>query len=185
MDNNEFETHTQRVERLLQRAKALPDEHARATALELLRAVMDLHGGALSRIVEVLSTSEAHHASLSKLTGDPLICGLLVLYGIHPVPLAQRVTHAIENIRPQLQKQGVGVELLQIGDDAVRVSVKNRAHGLAAAPEQIRRAVEQAILESAPEVQQISIEGIAPSGFIPLNQIQTVTKEKSYEESTA
>lgn len=185
MDNNEFQAHTQQVERLVQRANALPDENARATALELLQAVMDLHGAALSRIVELLSGSDAHRVSLSKLATDPLICGLLVLYGIHPVPLEQRVTNAIEKLRAELQKQGTSVEVLAIDEDGVRVKVQNRTHGLAASPEKIRQTVEQAILEAAPEIAHLTIEGIAPSGFVPLDQIQTVTKEKSYEESTA
>lgn len=185
MDNNEFKAHSQQIEKLVRRANALPNENARATALELLQAVMDLHGAALSRIVELLSGSEAHRASLAKLAMDPLICGLLVLYGIHPATLEQRVTEAIEKLRPQLQKQGASVELLAISDDGVRVRVQSRTHGPAASPEKIRQIVDQGILEAAPEIAHLAIEGIAPSGFVPLDQIQTVTKEKSYEESTA
>jgi len=185
MDNNEFQAHTQQVERLVQRANALPDENARATALELLQAVMDFHGSVLSRIVELLSGSEEHRASLSRLTTDPLICGLLVLYDIHPVPLEQRLAEAIENLRPHLQKQGAGVELLAIGDNGVRVKVQSRRNGLVASPEKIRGRVERAILEAVPEIAHVTIEGLAPAGFVPLDQIQTATKEKAYEESPA
>lgn len=185
MDNNEFQAHTQKVEKLVQRVNELPDENARATALELLRSVMDFHGAALSRVVELLSTSASHRPSLAELTTDPLICGLLVLYGIHPVPLEQRVSEAIEKLRPQLQKQGAEVELVGIFDDSIRVRAETRPHGLASSPEKIRQVVEQAILEAAPELAHVTIEGIAPPGFVPLNQIQAVTKEKAYEESTA
>jgi Fe-S cluster biogenesis protein NfuA len=183
MDNNDFQARTQQVERLLQRVNALADENARATALELLQAVMDLHGAAMSRIVELLSGSEAYRAPLLRLATDPLVCGLLVLYGIHPMALSERMAQAIDKLRPQLQKHGASVELLEIADDAVRVKVQTRAPGLAAALEKITQAVEQSILEAAPEVTRVSIEGVAPSGFVPLNQLQTVTKEKAYEES--
>jgi Fe-S cluster biogenesis protein NfuA len=185
MDNNEFQAHTQRVEKLVQRVSALPDENARAAALELLQAVMDFHGATLSRIVELLSGSEVYRVSLAKLATDPLICGLLVLYGIHPLPLEQRVTEGIEKLRSQLQKQGAEVELLEVGNERVRVRVQSRTHGLAASPEKLRHAVEQAILEAAPEIAHVTIEGIAPAGFVPLDQVQTVTKENVYEESTA
>jgi hypothetical protein len=185
MDNNEFQAHTQQVERLVQRVNELPDENARATALELLQSVMDFHGATLSRIVELLSEDEKYQASLSKLATDPLICGLLVLYGIHPVALAERVAQAIEKLQLELQKLDAGVELLAVSDDEVRVKVQSRRQGLAPAPEKIRQAVERAILEAAPEVTHVIIEGIAPSGFVPLNQLQTVPKEKAYEESTA
>ncbi len=185
MDNSEFQAHAQQVEKMVQRVNALPNDHARAAALALLQAVMDLHGAALSRITELLSETEAHRDSLSKLAADPLLCGLLVLYGIHPVPLEERVARAIEKLRPRLQKQGGEVELLGISDTTVRVKIQTQAHGLAASPEKIRNAVEQAVLETAPEVVSLEVEGIAPSGFVPLNQIQSATKEKAYEESTA
>ncbi len=185
MDNNDFQAHTQQVERLVQRVNALADERARATALELLQAVMDLHGAAMSRVVELLSGSEAYRASLSKLATDPLVCGVLVLYGVHPLALPERIAQAIDKLRPQFDKHGASVELLEVADGAVRVKVQTRAHGLAASPERIRQAVEQCVLEAAPEVTRVSIEGLAPSGFVPLNQLQTVTKEKAYEESPA
>lgn len=185
MDNSEFQAHTRRVEKMVERANALPDGQARATAIELLQAVMDLHGAAMSRTVELLSESESHRASLAKLAADPLVCGLFVLYGIHPVTLEERVTRAIEKLRPHLQKQGGDVQLLGISDATVRARIQTQAHGLAALPEKMRNAVEQAVLEAAPEVVSLIVEGVTPSGFVPLNRIQTATKEKTYEESTA
>jgi hypothetical protein len=185
MDDNEFQAYTQQVEKLVERVNALPDENARSAALELLQAVMDLHGAALRRVVELLSESELHHDSLSKLASDPMVCGLLVLYGIHPIALTQRVAQAVEKLRPELKKQGASLELVSVTDDGVRLKVDARTHGLAASPEKIRGVVEHAILEAAPEIPGVTIEGIAPSGFVPLSQIQSTTKEKAYEESTA
>jgi len=185
MDNSEFQAQTQRVEKMVQRVDALPDNQARATALELLQSVMDLHGAAMSRIVELLSEGEAHHASLAKLAADPLMCGLFVLYGIHPWTLEERITGAFEKLRPQLQKEGGDVQLLGISDATVRAKIQTRAHALAGSPEKMRNAVEQAVLEAAPEVVRVIVEGVAPAGFVPLDQIQTATKEKAYEESTA
>ena len=55
-------------------------------------------------------------------------------------------------------------------------------------PEALKQTVEQAILEAAPEVAEIAIEG-APSsaaGFVPLKMIQPAVKEgTAYEESAA
>ena len=86
--------------RLVQRVSALADEDARTTALELLQSMMDLHGAVVSRIVEVLDASEAGRTSLAKLGNDPLVCGLLVLYGVHPVALEERVARAVESAPP-------------------------------------------------------------------------------------
>jgi len=187
MDNGEFQAQTQRIEQLVRRATAFQDAEARNTALELMQSLMDLHGSVMSRMIELLSESgDAGRNSLAKLGSDPLICGLLVLYGIHPVPLEDRVKRAIERVGPELRKQAASVKLLGVVDCAVRVKIEMQTHGVASSPEKLKLAVEHAILEAAPEVIEIVTEGMPLSGFIPLNMIQpAMREEKTYEESTA
>jgi Fe-S cluster biogenesis protein NfuA len=189
MNSNEFQEKTGEIDRLVQRVSAFADENARTTSLELLQSMMDLHGAAMSRIVELLSESgEAGRSALTKLGSDPLICGLLVLYGIHPVSLQQRVSRAVEGIRPKLQKHGGSVELIEVTEDAVRLNIQSSGHGCGSSPDGLKSIVEQAILEAAPDVISIHISGAEPEtpGFVPLNMIQPVTKEEmKYEKSTA
>jgi Fe-S cluster biogenesis protein NfuA len=188
MNNGEFQAHAEKVEQLVQRANALPDADARATALELLQSLMDLHGAVLSRLVEVLATSgEAGRVSLAKLGSDPLVCGLLVLYGVHPVALEERVTRAVEKARQQLRKQGGSVALIGIANLVVRVKIQSSGHGCNSSADALKVTVDQAILEAAPEVVEVVADGGSTSapGFVPLNMIQPVKKEKEYEESAA
>lgn len=189
MNNNEFQERTEQIDRLVQLVTAFKDDDARTTSLELLQSMMDLHGAAMARIIELLSESgEAGRSSLSKLGSDPLICGLLVLYGIHPVALEERVSRAIEKVRPQLQKHGGSVELLQVADEVVRVKIESSGSGCGSSADTLKSTVEQAILEAAPEIVAISVEADEPaaSGFVPLNMIQPVSKEEmKYEKSTA
>jgi Fe-S cluster biogenesis protein NfuA len=194
MGNSEFQAHTEEIERLVQRVTALTDDDARTAALELLQSLMDLHGAVMCRVVEVLSQSgEAGSKSLARLSDDPLICGLLVLYGVHPVPLEERITKAIEKVRPQLRKQGGGVELLGIADTTVRVKIDSSGHGCGSSPDAFKSAVEEAVLEAAPEIIEIITEGlpVAAQGFVPVNKIQPATRQettkegKKYEESAA
>jgi Fe-S cluster biogenesis protein NfuA len=189
INNGEFQAHTEQIERLVQRVTALADEDGRTTALELLQSLMDFHGVVLSRIVDVLTNSgEAGRTSLAKLGCDPLVCGLLVLYGVHPVALEERVTRALEQLRPQLHKQGGSVELLAVGEATVKVKVKieGSGHGCSSSPDKLKLAVEQAILQAAPEVVEIVAEVPPGPAFVPLNMIQPVNTEvKKYEESTA
>src|SRR6185437_12929316 len=97
MNNSEFQAQTEHINRQVQRVSEIQNEDARAAALDLLQSVMDLHGAVISRVVEVLSGSgDAGRNSLAKLGSDPLICGLLVLYGVHPLPLEERVGRAVE-----------------------------------------------------------------------------------------
>jgi Fe-S cluster biogenesis protein NfuA len=188
MNNGEFQTHTERIDKMVQRVTETLDGDARETALELLQAVMDLHGNVMSRVVEVLEASEAGRASLAKLGADPLVCGLLVLYGVHPVPLEERVASAIEQVRPKLKKQSGNVELLGTAEGVVRVRIDASGHGCGNSPDALKQTVEQAILEAAPEVVEVVVEGVpaATAGFVPLNTIQQAAKEETaYEESAA
>jgi Fe-S cluster biogenesis protein NfuA len=189
MNNTEFQAQAEQINRLVRRVTELADPDARTAALELLQSLMDLHGTVMSRVVELLSDSgEAGRKSLAKLCDDPLVCGLLVLYGVHPVALEERISKAIEKLQPQLRKQGGSVELLGITEQTVRVKIESAGHGCGSSPEAFKRTVEQAVLEAAPEVVEVVAEGApqSTSGFVPLNMIQPLTKEeKKYEESAA
>jgi len=189
MTNDEFQAYTGKIDQLVRRVAALGDSEARAVALDLLQSVMDLHAAAMSRIVEMLAESgEGGRNSLEKLGSDPLICGLLVLYGVHPVPLTERVARAVEQVRPKVQKQGGDVALIGIEDTAIRISIQSSSNGCHSSPDALKEVAERAILEAAPEIVEVIAEGVpsAKSGFVPLGNIQPATKgENRYEESAA
>jgi Fe-S cluster biogenesis protein NfuA len=154
-----------------------------------MQTLMDLHGAAMCRIVEMLSNSgESNRSALRKIGDDPLVCGLLVLYGIHPLSPQERVVRAVERIKPQLQKLGSTLELTTIDDNVVHLKLLDTrvdTHSATSA----RAMIEQAVRESAPEVAEVVIDGMPDSGFVPLTMIQpaisTKEEEKQYEESTA
>jgi Fe-S cluster biogenesis protein NfuA len=187
MDNAEFQQHAQRVDQAVERATSIPDEAARTIALELMQSLMDLHGSGLTRIVEVLAESgEPGRNMLAELGRDPLICGLLVLYGIHPVPLEDRIADAVNRVAPQVRKQGGTLELLSVREDGVKLSIQTSGSGCHSSPDALKQSIEQAIREAAPEMVEIICETNIPAGFVPLTNLQTApTKEKTYEESAA
>lgn len=188
MNSNEFQEHTEQVERLVEQVSAIQDDDARTTALDLLRALMDLHGAGLTRIVELLGESEAGKKSLARVGQDPLVCGLMVLYGIHPVSLEDRIKNAVDKARPLVQKHGGTVELLDVSDGLVRVSISSTGNGCHSSPDALKQIVEQSIREAAPEVVEVTADGVtaSASAFLPLNMIQpAIQEEKHYEKSTA
>lgn len=197
MASGEFQAHTERIEELVQHVSGLADEQARSTALDLLQSMMDLHAAVIARIVEVLNSTEAGRTLLTKLGSDPLVCGLLVLYGVHPVALEERVACAVENARPQLRKHGGSVELISVADAIVRVKIESSGHGCGSSVDALKGTIEQAILEAAPEVAEVVVEGVPASaaGFVPLSLVQpamvqppskaATKEEKTYEESAA
>ncbi|HZQ19350.1 MAG TPA: hypothetical protein VFA90_11545 [Terriglobales bacterium] len=175
MDGNDFQKSTERIEQLIQRVTSLKDEQARATALDLLQSLMDFHAAALSRVIEVLSGSGEGRSVLAKLNEDPLICGLLVLYGIHPLPLRQRVDRAVEKAGEQLRKQNATVDLVRVTETSVQVKVQRSKHGCFLSPQKLRFIVEHAVREIAPEIVDIIVDGIpnSDSAFIPVEMIQS------------
>ncbi len=189
LNSNEFQAHTEQIERLVEYVSAFPDTEIRTAALDLVQALMDLHGAGISRIVELLGESgESGRKSMSALANDPLVCGLFVLYGVHPVDLRDRVNAAIEKARLQIQKQGGTVELLELGEGKVRLAITGSGGGCHSSPDALKQAVEQAIREAAPEIVEVVADGVSSSSsvFLPANMIQPAMKEeKSYEESPA
>ncbi|HZP23934.1 MAG TPA: NifU family protein [Terriglobales bacterium] len=177
MTSGEFQGYAEKIERAVGRVNDLQDDGGRTAALELMQSLMDLHGAAMARIVEVLSeTGDSGRNSLASLGGDALLCGLMVLYGVHPWGLEERVRRAIENVRPQVQKQGGKVELLDVSDSLVRVSLSSSGNGCHSSPDALKSVIEQAIREAAPEVIDFVAEGVASSaaGFISVEMIQPV-----------
>ncbi|HVP64071.1 MAG TPA: NifU family protein [candidate division Zixibacteria bacterium] len=185
----EFQQRTEEIDRLVQHVNELADGDARTTALELLQAVMDLHGAGFARMIEVLrECGDAGQTALKKLGADPLLCGLMVLYEVHPFTMEERVATAVEMIRPRLRKHEAQIELLGVCDGVVRVEIHASGHGCHSSPDAVREQVEQAILEAAPETTQIVVEGIpiAAGGFVPINMVQPALKEeRRYEKSSA
>jgi Fe-S cluster biogenesis protein NfuA len=189
MNSSEFQQSAGKIEELLERVNALSDVDARATALELVQSFMDLQGAAITRVVEILSESgESGRNALAKLGKDPIVCGLMVLYGVHPVALEDRVKGAIEKLAPQLRKQSASAEVIDFSDAIVRVKIESTGHGCGSSPDAIKQSVEQAIREAAPEVAEVFAEGVSStaSGFIAVDMIKPANKEeRHYEESTA
>jgi Fe-S cluster biogenesis protein NfuA len=181
MNSGEFQQHTEKIEQLLQQVNACPDESARSTALELMQTLMDLHGAVLSRIVEMLSDcGDSGRSALKKIADDPLVCGLLVLYGIHPLSLQERLVRALEKLEPQLQKLGTSLELKSTDDNVVRLMLRGPGLDVHSATS-IRGKIEQAIREVAPEVAEVTIDGMPDSGFVPLTMIRPAAKYETGE----
>src|SRR5262249_54774038 len=97
----ELERRIARVDALVRELEGLPDERARRSAVEAFRALLDLHGEVLDRMLELAGPEVT-----DRLAGDPAVAGLLLLHGIHPVPFEDRVQRALDGVRPYLGSHG-------------------------------------------------------------------------------
>ena len=158
------------VERLLDEIDRLPDASARATATKLVQALFDLYGAGLERIVDELAAREDGELA-EALANDELVSHLLLLHGLHPVPLEQRVCSALDEVRPYLESHGGNVQLLEIEQETVRVRLQGSCSGCPSSTMTLKLAIENAIHKAAPEIEEVVAEeegGAAEPGLLQI-----------------
>jgi Fe-S cluster biogenesis protein NfuA len=128
---------------------------------ELVRALMDLYGAGLARVVELVAAS-GDAALRDALTADGLVGALLVLHDLHPRDVEDRVRGALDEVRPYLGSHAGGVELLGIDDDGVvHLRLEGTCDGCPSSAVTVKDAIERAIDDAAPEVTGVHVQGLA------------------------
>ena len=155
MDDRAARDRIGRVEALLDEVESLPDEAGRAAATELVQALVELYGEGLARIVARVN------GATDDLLEDELVEHLLLLHDLHPVPLEERVRGALEEVRPFTEAHAGGVELLSVEDGVVRLRLAGSCSGCPSSTMSLKRTIEDAIREKAPDVDEIVAEGMA------------------------
>jgi Fe-S cluster biogenesis protein NfuA len=159
-----------RVEGVLAEAEALPDPAAREKVNEVAAALLELYGEGLSRFVDVVAAHDDGSLAAA-VAADPLVSHLLLLHGLHPVPVRERVLGALEEVRPYLESHGGGVELLGVEDGVARLRLHGHCDGCPSSTMTLKLAIESAILKAAPDLDGIEAEGAAEQPP-PLLQIE-------------
>jgi Fe-S cluster biogenesis protein NfuA len=129
---------------------------------EALALVTDLYGAGLAAVVRTLAVEEAGPKAMASLLDDELVSSLLLLHGLHPRTLAERVQEALEDVRPYLGSHGGDVEILEIDEQAgmLRLQLLGSCDGCPSSTVTLKHAVERAIAEAAPEVVRLIVEGV-------------------------
>jgi Fe-S cluster biogenesis protein NfuA/nitrite reductase/ring-hydroxylating ferredoxin subunit len=138
------------------------------TAIELVQALLDLYGEGLARVVAHAAARDDDGALAGALAADELVSHLLLLHGLHPIPLDARVRGALDEVRPYLASHGGDVELLGIEDGVVRLALQGSCDGCASSTVTLKLAIEDAIHKAAPDVEAVVAEGArAPASATP------------------
>jgi Fe-S cluster biogenesis protein NfuA len=154
LEAKEFQARLQRLDALVQGAERLADPAARSHVREVVRALLDLHGAGLTRLVGHLEA-----AALEACANDEVVAGLL-LHGLHPLDLETRVRQALDDVRPYLQSHGGDVEVLQASDHGVRLRLRGNCHGCPSSAATMKQTIEEAILARAPDAVSVEVEGV-------------------------
>jgi Fe-S cluster biogenesis protein NfuA len=177
-DDKEFRQRIGRIEGLLREVERFKDPGARAHTREIVQAILDLHGAGLAKILDHLADAGGTGlAALDALARDELVGSLLLLHGLHPLDVEARVRQALDQVRPSLRSHGRDVELLGLADGVVRLRMQGSGHGCPSSAQTLKRAVEEAVYERAPDVTAIEVEGVeepealGSSTFVPVEEL--------------
>ncbi len=165
----------EQIEGLIRKIENLPDPEARTSAKALVQALMEFHGAAIERMMEIVSESKADDAIFSEFAADDIVGSLLLLYGQHPLSLGTRVTQALDKVRPYLDSHGGNVELIEIADGVVRLRMQGSCKSCPSSSMTLKLAIEEAIYAAAPDVVAIEAEGVAEdvpakTGFVQIGK---------------
>lgn len=157
-----------RIESLIAQIEQSSDPQGREAAREVVSLLLDFHGEGLARLMELIhETDPEDERLLALVAAEPALAGLLLLHGIHPHSLEQRVGHALEGVRPYMQSHGGDVELLGIPDGVVRLRLHGNCEGCQASFITMKVSVERAIYDAAPDILGIEVEGMPDQAQVP------------------
>jgi Fe-S cluster biogenesis protein NfuA len=150
-----------RIESLLDELTASGDANISACADELVASMLALYGSGLARIVELVGNDPAGDAVVRRLADDALVGNLLLLHDLHPDDVSTRIQHALDRVRPYLGSHAGGIEYLGVDEDGVaHLRLEGSCDGCAGSAATVNNAVERAVLDAAPEVIRIEVEGV-------------------------
>ena len=145
-----------RVQELTGRLEDLEPGDCRELAEELTGAVVQMYGAGLERIVELIEDEETR----GRLAADELVAGLLMIHDLYPVPIEERVTQALDSVRPYMESHGGNIELLGFEDGVVKLRLQGSCKSCRASSSTLELAVRQALQEAAPDLLGMDVEGV-------------------------
>jgi Fe-S cluster biogenesis protein NfuA len=174
-DNGKFQEQAKRLGELVNEFQQMPDSPQKTAGRELVQLLMEMHGQALERMMEIIFEGrESGSALIDRLAKDDASGGLLLLYSLHPDALETRVQTAVEHMQARLRKLACSIDLLSIEEGLVRVRLNRSGHSCGSSTTELRTIVESGIYESAPDITSLEILGLeetSPTGFVAVESL--------------
>jgi hypothetical protein len=167
-EKREQEAALHRLEELIGALDEHPDPAAREPARQLVELVLDLHGVALAKLLAIVTAAQGGATILARLAENDQVKALLLLHGLHPEHLDARIRKAVDRLRPHLGVHGLRLEVVEIARGTARLrvgqsgGVEVKASLLWSLPSEI----EDAIIEAAPDIENVVIEGLDEPGAV-------------------
>jgi Fe-S cluster biogenesis protein NfuA len=155
---------SRKLQRLVEQAEQLRDPVARALMHECLHSLVSFYGDGLAQAMKVVQgCGPAGEHVYSQLVQDPVVRGLLLIHGLHPVDLPTRLKRAMEQVRPYMQSHGGNVELLSLENDRARFRLQGACKTCPSSAVTMELALRRAIEEACPDLMGFEVEGAEPA----------------------
>jgi hypothetical protein len=158
---SELQRASRRIEDLLDEVKQIAGPLTWRRVEELVEQLVELYGAALGRIVREANASDG--ALLGRLLKDSLVESLLLLHGLHPVSLEDRVERTLVELRARLSGRIEKVALSLDGELLLRIFGGD-------APAQ-ERVILRALERAAPDLVTVRIES-PETGLVQLGGLR-------------
>jgi Fe-S cluster biogenesis protein NfuA len=171
---------TDRIEALMQQLATIPDPTAQNAAEELVSALLELYGQGLAHMLTLIANSDAASSALiDVLAQDELVGALLLLHGLHPLSLEERIAQILAELQPQLQAYGLTIELLQIKENKAHLRLHGQSSDCSASIETLQSQIEEILYQAIPDLAELYLERelpriTMPITFIPRQQLKKV-----------
>jgi Fe-S cluster biogenesis protein NfuA len=175
----------ERVQELLGSLDEIADPVAQMRVQELVGTVLELYGAGLERILGVLEDAgEPALPIRDALLDDGIVASLLLIHGLYPVSLEERVVQALDSVRPFLASHGGNVQLISVDEGVVRLALEGSCNGCPSSAATLENALREAIDAAAPDVLGLEVEGVVgleeksdgPAGLsLPMVQVGAPT----------
>lgn len=175
----------ERVQELLGSLDEIADPVAQQRVQELIGTVLELYGAGLERVLGIVDDAGDDALALRQaLLDDGVVSSLLLIHGLYPISLEERVVEALDSVRPFLASHGGNVELLGVDEGVARLRLEGSCNGCPASAATLENALKEAIDATAPDLLELEVEGVVgleekadePAGLsLPLVQVGAPT----------
>ncbi|HVV82456.1 MAG TPA: hypothetical protein VHE35_05225 [Kofleriaceae bacterium] len=159
IDEVQLAADSARIEQALDELRGLVPLPAFQRIEDLLRRVLGVYGAGLERALEHARAAGADDSFDARLAGDELLASLLVLHGLHPTPIGERVEEALAALRRELGAPDDALVVDRIDGGTIRLRAAPLAAG-AMSPRLAESIVRRVVESAAPEATAIVIEGL-------------------------
>jgi hypothetical protein len=149
-----FEQRFARVEELLTELSRATDPMLERATREVLSTVLELHRRGLERVLEIAAREESVRQALAR---DGRVSAMLLLHGLHPVSLDERVSRVVDTLGERFRSKLQNIEL-EVRGAAVTVRVVPAASACGSTRQALQKDLTEALLSAVPDAESVVVK---------------------------